>query len=89
MIGYQPVKLRPLAEVPHLAAPPQMGTIGSMTVTDWLLLGGATIVAGAGLNSIYGGVTSRKPNFIDITLGVVLTAVGVTVVGGGVSKLTA
>lgn len=91
MVGFQPVQLRPapyvLPVTPAPARHPQMGAVGSMGVPDWLYMGGGAIVAGVGLNSIYGGVTARKTNFIGITLGSVLTVVGVALVGGGVRKL--
>lgn len=57
---------------------------------DWLLLAGGAVVAGAGLNTFYNGVTQRrKPNFVGIMLGGVLSAVGIVVVGTEVNKLTA
>lgn len=67
---------------------PKMGAVASMGWTDWLLLGGGAIVAGVGLNNIYGGVTTRKPNFVSIALGTVLTLTGVAVAGMEVSKMT-
>jgi hypothetical protein len=91
MVGFQPVQLRPLAPVvPSFQAPAQhaqMGAIGSMGVSDWLFMGGGAIVAGVGLNSIYAGITSRKPDFVGVTLGAVLAAVGVGLVGSEVRKL--
>lgn len=74
MVGFQPVQLRPLTPVQPPPAPThhaQMGAIGSMGASDWLFMGGGAIVAGVGLNTIYGGVTGRKPNFVGIRKSVV------------------
>lgn len=88
MIQHQPAKYRYIGNVQHLPQQQaQLGAVGSMDVTDWLLLGGGAVVAGVGLNSIYGAVTARKTNFIGITLGAVLTAVGVAVTGREVNRL--
>lgn len=68
----------------------QLGTVGQMSWTDWLLLGGGTIAAGVGLNTVYSGVTQRrKPNFVGILLGGVVTAVGVAVMGTEINKMVA
>ena len=68
----------------------QLGAVGSMGWGDWALLAGGTIVAGAGLNTVYSGVTTkRKPNFVGILLGGVVTAVGVAVMGTEINKMVA
>lgn len=92
MVGFQPMQYRPPVVHRHIASAqpgPKMGSLSSLGVTDWLLMGGGAVVAGAGLNTIYGGLTARKTNFIGLTLGVVLAAVGVAVVGSEVTKLSA
>jgi hypothetical protein len=90
MVAFQPLQLRPLTPVRPLAQVrphAELGAIATMGVADWLYMGGGAVVAGVGLNGIYGGVTSRKTNFIGITLGAVLATVGVALVGNGVRKL--
>ena len=84
---YRPAYPAPRS-VLEASQPRRLGSVASMGWTDWLLLGGGAIVAGVGLNNIYGGVTTRKPNFVGIALGAVLTLTGVAVAGMEVSKMT-
>lgn len=90
MVSFQPVQLQPLTPVHSLGrahSHAELGAISTMGVADWLYMGGGAVVAGVGLNGIYGGVTARKTNFVGITLGAVLATVGVALVGNGVRKL--
>jgi len=65
-----------------LQGTPRLGAVGSLTVTDWLLLLGGAVVGGAGVNSVYRQFTGpkrKKPDAITIALGVVFAAVGLSV----------
>ena len=77
MINYQPPTYHP-----GIAAQqrPQMGSIATMTLSDWALLAGGVIVGGAGVNGLASNFTGRKPkpNAISILLNVVLAGVGLT-----------
>ena len=50
MLAYQPAAARPRV----LAAPrsPQLGSMSSLTFTDWGLLLGGAVVGGAGINNL-------------------------------------
>lgn len=77
MIAYQPPVYHPgISSTPR----PQMGSLSSMTVGDWLLLGGGAIVGGSGVNGLVGNFLGKKPkpNAVSILLNVILAGVGLT-----------
>lgn len=88
MYGYQPPQYQQsLRQAPQ---PTRMGAVSSLGVGDWLLMAGGAIVAGAGLNTLYTGVTAkRKPNFVSILVGGILTLVGGTLTIQEINKVTA
>lgn len=89
MYGYQPPQYQQsLRQAPQQRS--QMGAVSSLGVTDWLLMGGGAIVAGVGLNTIYTGVTkTKKPNFVSLLVGGILTLVGGTLTVQEIQKVTA
>lgn len=77
MLAYQPAAARPRV----LAAPrsPQLGSMSSLTFTDWGLLLGGAVVGGAGINNLVGQFRGPKRiNAISVMLNLVLAGVGVT-----------
>lgn len=68
--------------IPRRAQPlqgPRMGNVGSLTITDWALLLGGTVVAGAGVNGVINQFRKPKRKKLDavaLGLGIVFALVG-------------
>lgn len=63
----------------------KLGAVGDLTLGDWALLIGGTVVGGAGVNGVvkqFTGKKKRKPDFIAVGLGLVFAAVGLSVMVG-------
>lgn len=62
-------------------APPaqQLGSVGSLSITDWLLLGGGAVVVGSGLTAAVKALPKGKRK-LDVVGG--LVAAAVVLVGG-------
>lgn len=75
MIGYQAPAYRPAISAPRQ----QLGSPGSLTGMDWLLLLGGAVVGGAGINGLRNQFSGPAPaNAISVLVDVVLTGVGLT-----------
>lgn len=74
-------------------APPaqRMGAVNSLSVTDWLLLGGSAVVVGAGLTAAVKALPKgkRKLGIVDGLVAVAVTLVGGTTFVSEFRKLTA
>lgn len=82
MISYRAPAYRPgIASAPQRRSVQhhQLGAMGDMSLGNWALLLGGAIVGGVGVNAIINQAYARKPNAVNVLLGLAVAAVGLTV----------
>lgn len=66
-----------------LQGKPKLGSVASLTITDWMLLLGGSVVGASGVTNLYRQFTGKKRKKLDamsIALGLVFAGVGLSVV---------